>query len=109
MADYCWSKSRIGVPGSVIGVKPEPGMCVGNTRQNFFALSSHSSSRITSYNVCYTKLLRYTANDASLASNNATVNINVNSTNTPPIAAGDIYFTNEDTQLEIAAPSYNFV
>ncbi len=46
----------------------------------------------------------YKANDGSIQSNTATVFITVNEVNTPPVAVGDSYSTNEDTTLNIAAP-----
>jgi VCBS repeat-containing protein len=45
----------------------------------------------------------YRANDGSLNSNVATVNITVTPVNDAPIAANNSYSTNEDTQLSIAA------
>jgi large repetitive protein len=46
----------------------------------------------------------YKAKDASLDSNSATVSITVTAVNDAPVAQGDSYNTNEDTQLQVAAP-----
>ena len=46
----------------------------------------------------------YKANDGTVDSNVATVNLTVNAVNDAPIATGDSYSTNEDTALTINAP-----
>ena len=46
----------------------------------------------------------YHANDGALDSNVATVTINVNSVNDVPVAGADIYSTDEDVTLNVAAP-----
>ena len=46
----------------------------------------------------------YTANDASLGSNIATVSITVNPVNDAPVATDDAYAIDEDTPLVVAAP-----
>ena len=46
----------------------------------------------------------YKANDGSLDSDPATVNITVTAVNDAPVAKDDSYSTNEDTQLNITAP-----
>jgi VCBS repeat-containing protein len=46
----------------------------------------------------------YVANDGTVNSINATVNITVNPINDPPVAVNDSYSTNEDTLLPIASP-----
>jgi VCBS repeat-containing protein len=46
----------------------------------------------------------YKANDGSLDSNEATVSITVRAVNDAPVAKGDSYNTDEDTQLQVAAP-----
>jgi len=46
----------------------------------------------------------YQANDGSLNSNVATVNLTVNAVNDAPVAVDDNYSTNEDTNLTVGAP-----
>ncbi|MFC1610846.1 Ig-like domain-containing protein, partial [Myxococcota bacterium] len=46
----------------------------------------------------------YQANDGTLNSNLATVDITVNAVNDPPVAVDDSYSTDEDTPLNVAAP-----
>ena len=46
----------------------------------------------------------YKANDGTVDSNVATVNITVNAVNDAPVAGNDSYSTNEDTTLTVAAP-----
>ena len=46
----------------------------------------------------------YAANDGTVDSNEATVTITVNPINDTPVAVGDTYATDEDTDLNVAAP-----
>jgi VCBS repeat-containing protein len=46
----------------------------------------------------------FKANDGTTDSNTATVSITVNAVNDAPVAKNDSYNTNEDTQLQVAAP-----
>ncbi len=46
----------------------------------------------------------YKANDGSLDSNVATVNLTINAVNDAPVAANDAYSTDEDTTLNVSAP-----
>ena len=73
---------------------------------------SHGMLTGAAPNVTYTPALNYNgpdsftfkANDGSLDSNVATVSISVAAVNHVPVAANDVYATNKDTALTVAAP-----
>ncbi len=73
---------------------------------------SHGALSGTAPNLIYTPgtefngvdSFTFTANDGKTNSNPASISIRITSVNDPPVAAGDIYTTYEDTPLNITTP-----
>jgi VCBS repeat-containing protein len=83
---------------------PLTAVLVDNVAQGILTLDPDGFFSYTpDLNFFGTDSFTYNANDGSADSIIATVTITVNAINDPPVAAGDLFTTNEDTTLNVAA------
>jgi VCBS repeat-containing protein len=97
-----------GVLGNDVDPEGQPITAIlvtGPLHASSFALNSDGSfTYVHDGSETTTDSFTYKANDGSLDSNVATVNITITPVNDAPVAVNDAYSVNEDTTLNVAAP-----